>query len=280
MLSAMKNLPWDRGEDDVYVRIPLEEGRTGTRGVTALGSVGPMKRLLRTIPFCQVITFVLGIFLGLSEALILWVTPSLTRTVLHTKQQIHSPSSVIPREVFSPKIPRAWVPDARYVGFSEFSNSLWHNLVKTTESVWIEKPKEYGLGKGFEAPFNHSARPLLPPQFYHVSNLHQLHCLNIIRGRYFELYLDLPSLSKQDEVAAEDTAYHMDHCIEYLRMSIMCGGSWDVESSSPPGTPTELRIDPFGHPIGWGGIRNCVNWDTLMTWQKGQVEAYKKTWPS
>ncbi|EMR63363.1 hypothetical protein UCREL1_9676 [Eutypa lata UCREL1] len=193
--------------------------------------------------------------------------------------RVQRPPPVIPPQVFTPQIPTSWVPDERYIGFSDFSNNMWHRLTQPTEAVWLENPSQHGLGGGFEAKFNHTSRSELPPQFYHISNLHQLHCLNIIRIRYFELFLDTPSLSKISETAAGDTAYHVDHCIEYLRMTIMCGKSWEVEADSPPGTPYELKIDPFGHPIGWGGIRNCVNWEALTTWQKQQLDAYKGTWP-
>ncbi|EFY84300.1 hypothetical protein J3458_019985 [Metarhizium acridum] len=218
----------------------------------------------------HLLTFIVGLGLGLTAT-----APFLALSTPERKAQ--QLPSVIPAQVFTPPIPTAWVPDSRYIGFSNFSNIMWHRLIKTTESVWIANPSAHGLGPGFEAPFNHTSKSQLPPQFYHVSNLHQLHCLNVIRGRYFELQLHLSTLSKQSERAAQDTAYHMDHCIEYLRMTIMCGGNWVIEPNSPPGTPDELRRDPFDHPLGWGGIRQCVNWDSLMAWQKQQLDAYEGT---
>ncbi|KAF4635224.1 hypothetical protein G7Y89_g2864 [Cudoniella acicularis] len=215
--------------------------------------------------------FLLGLCSGLTVTL-----PFVIKSLPHRTRE--SLPVVIPPQVFLPKIPTAWVPDERYMGYSNFSNIMWHRLIQPTQGVWLPNPAELGLGEGYTVQFNHSRKDEQTPQFYHISNLHQLHCLNIIRGRYFELYYDTPSLSKVSETAAGDTAYHVDHCIEYLRMTIMCGAGWFVESNSPPGTPHELKINPFGHPIGWGGVRNCVNWDALVAWQKQQLDAYMHSW--
>lgn len=273
MFGALRQFSWHK-QDESYHQVPLDEVEDKEHGpILKKKAKLPLQLFSRR----HILTFILGLAVGLTAIIPLLVSQ---HVALHLHAPEKSPGTAIPSTVFSPKIPTSWVPDDRYVGFSEFSNAMWHRLVETSESVWIENPAKHGLGAGFEAQFNHSSRSHLPPKFYHISNLHQLHCLNVVRGRYFELHLDLPSLSKQSEIAAQDTAYHMDHCIEYLRMTIMCGGSWDVESGSPPGTPPELRKDPFGHPIGWGGVRNCVNWDALMSWQKQQLEAYKDTWPS
>ncbi|UKZ73267.1 hypothetical protein TrVFT333_000910 [Trichoderma virens FT-333] len=228
MFGALRQFHW-REHDEPYHQIPLEEEDEKEHGPFLKQQA---KLPVRLFWLRHLLTFILGLAVGLTAIIPLLVSQ-------HAASHLRGKrlSTAIPSTVFSPKIPTSWVPDDRYVGFSEFSNAMWHRLVKTSESVWIGNPAKYGLGAGFEAQFNHSSKSQLPPKFYHISNLHQLHCLNIIRGRYFELYLDLPSLSKQSEVAAHDTAYHMDHCIEYLRMTIMCGGSWDVESSSPLARP-------------------------------------------
>jgi len=222
-------------------------------------------------PIGLLFTFFLGLCSGLMVALLL-----LNKNT--SQKAIESPPSVIPPQVFSPKIPTAWVPDDRYMGYSNFSNVMWHRLVQRTESIWLPNSAELGLGEGYAVQFDHPRKNEQTPQFYHISNLHQLHCLKIIRGRYYELYYDTPSLSKQSKTSAADTAYHVEHCIEYLRMTIMCGDGWVVEPNSPPGTPPGLKTDPFGHPIGWGGARNCVNWDALTTWQKLQLDAYVHSW--
>jgi len=67
---------------------------------------------------------------------------------------------------------------------------------------------------------------------------------------------------------AEIIEDHLEHCIEYLRLSIMCGDGLVVESNSPLGTHPSLVADRWGKPLGWGTTRNCINWDNLISWQQ------------
>ena len=80
-------------------------------------------------------------------------------------------------------------------------------------------------------------------------------------------------------MSADDEAnalYHTEHCVEYLRLTIMCGESMVVETNSPPGTPEELVNDRWGNPLGWGTHRECINWDALVTWQGEQLQKWKE----
>ena len=100
-----------------------------------------------------------------------------------------------------------------------------------------------------------------------------------MRVRYFELFKNISPPSNISRIATQDMAYRVSDCIEYLRMTIMCGGNWDIEADSPPGTPRQLKVDASGYQMGWGGTRRCVNWDALTTWQRRQLDLYQTSWP-
>jgi hypothetical protein len=84
---------------------------------------------------------------------------------------------------------------------------------------------------------------------------------------------DLTSLC---EVEKEEAKYHIEHCIEYLRQSIMCGDVLVVEPNSPPGSPRSEVEDDWGNPLGWGITKQCINWQNLKDWQRKQHDAFKR----
>lgn len=69
----------------------------------------------------------------------------------------------------------------------------------------------------------------------------------------------------------DQAAYHVEHCIEYLRQSIMCGDSLVVESNSPPGSPPSEVTDKWGKLLGWGITKQCINWENLIAWQRDKL---------
>ena len=206
---------------------------------------------------------VAGIIVGILTA----YTAGATKTSLH---QEPSASSIIPDKIFSPRLPTVMRPDERYVGWSSFVNQNWHYLIRSSESVFISEPEKHNLGPGFASPFSSSSAA--PYQFYHVSNLHQLHCLNILRIEYYHAVKNVSQASADDDAQA---AYHFEHCLEYLRQGIMCGDNFEIEGASPAGSPPEEVADAWGNPLGWGVTKNCVNWDNLMSWQRSQFEMAK-----
>lgn len=69
----------------------------------------------------------------------------------------------------------------------------------------------------------------------------------------------------------------MEHCFEYLRLSISCGSPFTVEGSSP-------LADPRGHGLiastvtGWGVEHDCINYEAMRTFQINQEKQYSQTW--
>lgn len=97
---------------------------------------------------------------------------------------------------------------------------------------------------------------------------------NIIRFHYFQVDTGVP---RYVHYSKEAWGAHMEHCFEYLRLSISCGSPFTVEGSSP-------LADPRGHGLiastvtGWGIEHDCINYEAMRTFQINQEKQYNQTW--
>ncbi|KAK6544808.1 hypothetical protein TWF694_001490 [Orbilia ellipsospora] len=85
-----------------------------------------------------------------------------------------------------------------------------------------------------------------------ISAFHQIHCLSIVVKGYYQALG-----SEKHDVS------HIDHCLEYLRHSIMCSADTALE----PWKAEEGGVD------GWGTTHMCRDYDELFKW----AEAYRFT---
>ncbi|KAH8784569.1 hypothetical protein F5882DRAFT_294848, partial [Hyaloscypha sp. PMI_1271] len=163
----------------------------------------------------------------------------------------------------------------------EYYELNWDNDLDKT-SIYIGKPtaegeeawnKLWDIGE-VNIPFNkvhllnktlHDPWKLTLPQYGRgvVANFevfHQLHCLDKIR-QY--TYLDSYETPPDDfDETPEMTRKHIDHCIETLRLSIMCHG--DV-------TPLLIRHSasgPLGGMMDFSNHHKCRRFDKLLDWMK------------
>ncbi|KAF4546825.1 uncharacterized protein LTHEOB_13031 [Lasiodiplodia theobromae] len=153
----------------------------------------------------------------------------------------------------------------------------------SSDSIYLEEPARYGLqDPGIHAPFFIFSEPPAAAadaanvnNFYVLNNLHQIHCVNMIRMRYNSLVYHRDATDPLARTPIdEDWIRHLEHCFEYLRLSITCADYLTFESDSPPGSPEEYWKDG----LSWGVVHSCVDWDALMGWQRSQVVAYNATW--
>jgi hypothetical protein len=150
--------------------------------------------------------------------------------------------------------------------------------------LYVEDPEKYGLSEGITALFDHPNKPDPPlSKFYIISLMHQLHCLvspimsreeqiftrlqNMIRWNYWIAAAGNNLSTIQD--AAQYSA-HVDHCFEYLRQSISCGGDITIEGHSPLGDATPVT--------GWGTEHSCIDFERLRQFQVDQEKKYNQTW--
>ncbi|OMP89349.1 hypothetical protein BK809_0006073, partial [Diplodia seriata] len=105
--------------------------------------------------------------------------------------------------------------------------------------------------------------------------LHQLHCVNMIRKRYNTLVYSRDAVDPLADTPIDaDWITHLEHCFEYLRLSITCGDYMVFETDSPPGSPEEYWKDG----LSWGVVHSCMDWERLMVFQEEQVALYNSTW--
>ncbi|KAK4209259.1 hypothetical protein QBC37DRAFT_294966 [Rhypophila decipiens] len=172
----------------------------------------------------------------------------------------------IPKEVFLP-VKKVFEPDERYIGGGREVEKHWDALVAGHDAVWIENPSQWGLPEGIVAPYDHPNTPDPKPQdFYVISILHQLHCLNKNR-------IDTSS-RKGDPQESFKWKVHVEHCFEYLRQGISCGGDLIIEGNSP------IKVGE-GHATsvtGWGVEHDCINFELLRKFQIEQEGRYNQTW--
>jgi hypothetical protein len=92
--------------------------------------------------------------------------------------------------------------------------------------------------------------------------------------RYNQVVYDAEKVTPLSESPLNaDWITHLEHCFEYLRLSITCGDYMVLESDSPPGSPGDYWKDG----LSWGVVHSCIDWGQLIEFQT-QVVAYNKTW--
>lgn len=95
-------------------------------------------------------------------------------------------------------------------------------------------------------------------EIYSVAVFHQIHCLGMLRGTYWELLNqsfaqdDLPSLKMFAEKHIRNS--HVNHCFDYLRQSLQCAADMSLEW---PVSGTK-NVD------GWGVPHLCKSWVSLV----------------
>ncbi|KXL47459.1 MAG: hypothetical protein FE78DRAFT_98027 [Acidomyces sp. 'richmondensis'] len=91
-----------------------------------------------------------------------------------------------------------------------------------------------------------------------IEGFHMLHCLNTIRQfTYLDEFEERPiGLNKSDRANRE----HVDHCIESLRLTLMC---------KPDITPFLIKVNETkenSEIADFDSFHKCVNWDKLTAW--------------
>lgn len=120
-------------------------------------------------------------------------------------------------------------------------------------------PKGLGYVK-VDHPENYNNLPTPLPEFnktvFTTAITHQLHCLYAV----VEVYSGMAS-KNMDKVPVE-TPWHLNHCFEYLRQSIMCCGDTALE-----GKQTTFPDGVTGSD-GWDAKHVCKNYGEI----KGYLE--------
>ncbi|KAH8900111.1 hypothetical protein GQ53DRAFT_776820 [Thozetella sp. PMI_491] len=146
-------------------------------------------------------------------------------------------------KTFSPD--PSFLPENMSDFFSDAVNHKWLSIVpKGLGYVRINNTEDY----------NNLPTPLLsyPPSTFTTSMTHQLHCLHAIVTTF-------AAMATNDTMhMPHDGAWHLGHCFDYLRQSIMCCGDMALE-----GQQTTFP-DGFTGSDGWDAKHVCKDYNQIL----------------
>lgn len=90
----------------------------------------------------------------------------------------------------------------------------------------------------------------------------------------FQYYQEKNRVDTSADPDAFKWKVHVDHCFEYLRLGISCGGDLIIEGNSP------IKVGK-GHATSvtdWGVDHDCINFELLREFQIEQEAKYNLTW--
>ncbi|KAL7934747.1 hypothetical protein V8C35DRAFT_35285 [Trichoderma chlorosporum] len=139
---------------------------------------------------------------------------------------------------------------------NETNNAHWDKLthpgmVALTEEEHAKLPSKSSL---FVDDNTKESDPLLYVGAVEV--FHQLHCLDMLRMQAYGVlkdWYDVHSPENENTIPA-----HLEHCINYIRQSMMCRPSLDI---LPFRTDSEGLLRPV-----FNGTRTCANFDKIRDW--------------
>lgn len=122
------------------------------------------------------------------------------------------------------------------------------------------------VGGGFVRVPTWQSYPLLPApvrapsdgtESYNVAVFHQLHCLHSIAGLVEEL-LPTTTATQPAPHILSSRRKHIEHCFEYLRLSLRCCGDTTLEGQGKTVTPPGID--------GFGSVHMCRDIDGISSW--------------
>jgi hypothetical protein len=107
--------------------------------------------------------------------------------------------------------------------------------------------------------YNNLPTPLseYSPTTFTTSMTHQLHCLHAILSVYSGM------TSNNTDKMSHDGTWHLTHCFEYLRQSIMCSADLALEGQQTTFPPGFVGSD------GWDAKHVCKNYDEVLAYLEG-----------
>jgi len=142
------------------------------------------------------------------------------------------------------EVDRAWDHITNNIGDQMISHAELEKLGLDPKSIKITNPitGEEGYRAGLEV-------------------FHQLHCLNLLRMATYPDYYSRPEVGGDVATDSEDLRGHIDHCIEALRLNLMCQSDIGVFTFKMyPDLPVE------GHWPDFSTLHTCRNFDDIRNW--------------
>ena len=132
------------------------------------------------------------------------------------------------------------------------NRAAWANL--TNMGIVILDRREHGLLPEHSA-FIGDLPKTGPTWIGTVEVFHQLHCLDVIRR---EIYGDLTLWMDEYHSNATKREY-LDHCVDYLRQSLMCRPSIEI-------LPMDVDEEKHSFRPRWDATHTCVDFERVQDW--------------
>ncbi|PMD57179.1 uncharacterized protein K444DRAFT_535285 [Hyaloscypha bicolor E] len=148
--------------------------------------------------------------------------------------------------------------DSGYIGTSNETEEMW-NWVTVDMGDQMVTPEELKLVNKPETSVK-IKNPKTGKEGYRIGLevFHQLHCLNLVRkSTYRDHYEGKGDFAEEDEVKIRN---HLDHCLEMLRMNIMCQVDIGVI------TFHELPDKPGDPWPDFSTLHVCRDFDAVRKW--------------
>ncbi|KAF2174154.1 hypothetical protein M409DRAFT_16423 [Zasmidium cellare ATCC 36951] len=159
------------------------------------------------------------------------------------------------RTSFLPSIswgPVTFTPDERFSVSSTGKHNPWNELIPLGKG-FVRVPKDQTQGLG-ETHLLHNG-----DGEYCLSVFHQLHCVAMLRNALNSMRSEGKIMTHDSGDDGQDPLVHVDHCIDYLRQSIMCSGDMTLEHYSM------LDNGTLGPGVnGYFVNHQCKNWDQIV----------------
>ncbi|KAL1640935.1 hypothetical protein SLS58_006551 [Diplodia intermedia] len=176
------------------------------------------------------------------------------------------PARPVPDAIFTDRHDVEFRPDWDFIGNSDAADKHWRELLGAADSVFAddERASEEDRFGGEAAAYRANEYVLTP--------LRQLRCLNAIRVRLGADVGDAGAADDHDKTMTE-------YCLEYLRLTAVCGEYWTVEPRLLP-EPARAGGELYAAEFGWGLRHSCVDWQGLSRWRDARAaERHDATQP-
>lgn len=101
-----------------------------------------------------------------------------------------------------------------------------------------------------------------------IEVFHQLHCLNLLRMSTYPDHYKTISWSDTND-APEKVREHLDHCIEILRINLMCLADVNVFTFHPTSEPGKQGMG--GYWPDYESEHVCRNFDHIKDWARANA---------
>ncbi|KAH7156638.1 hypothetical protein EDB81DRAFT_880947 [Dactylonectria macrodidyma] len=149
------------------------------------------------------------------------------------------------------------IKDSDYIGYGAAVDKAWDHITYDVGDQMITQDELDRLG--LDPASLKIKNPRTGEEGYRVGiqAFHQLHCLNLLRQ---DSYRDYYSHHGGDiEVQPEDLRGHLDHCLEILRIALMC--------QSDTGVFTFKYYEGYeGHWPDFSTLHTCRNFESIRDW--------------